>query len=454
MIVQMRLRKLSVVLAVLVLSMTLAQTTEYVHATESPNSSGMTDDGGDKPATDGDKDGDTKGDDKGDGTKEKDPKKIDELEKSIKDKQDELDRAQKEKRELQGDMSNIQKILKSLESEKANLNSYVEQLDLSLEQVQAKITTLKEMIIKKEAEVDQAQIDLDVAETDRDDQYEAMKARIKFMYEKGDNYYMNMLFSSSSFGDMVNKADYIEELAKYDRKMLENYKANCEYIQACRDGLSAEKEVLEEAKAQVEAEEENLNVLIEEKQSEIEKTESSIANKEQAIKEYEAYIAEQNSVIKALEAAVLAEQRLLAEENGVIMAYDGGSFCWPAPKYTNVSSEFGNRMHPTLGVNQFHNGVDLAAPGGSPILAAYDGVVAAATYSSTMGNYIIINHGNGLFTIYMHASALYVSEGTHVVRGQNIAAVGSTGRSTGNHLHFTVRLNGSYVSPWNYITRP
>ena len=108
-------------------------------------------------------------------------------------------------------------------------------------------------------------------------------------------------------------------------------------------------------------------------------------------------------------------------------------------------------MHPTLGVQQFHNGVDMAAPSGSAILAAYDGEVVAAAYSSTMGNYIMIDHGDGLYTIYMHASSLGVSKGQMVARGEQIAAVGSTGRSTGPHLHFGVRLNGSYVSPWNYL---
>ena len=94
----------------------------------------------------------------------------------------------------------------------------------------------------------------------------------------------------------------------------------------------------------------------------------------------------------------------------------------------------------------------MAAPSGSPILAAYDGEVVAAAYNGSMGNYVMLDHGDGLYTIYMHASALYVSKGQTVARGEKIAAVGSTGRSTGPHLHFSVRLNGSYVSPWNYLS--
>ena len=169
----------------------------------------------------------------------------------------------------------------------------------------------------------------------------------------------------------------------------------------------------------------------------------------QTVKEYEADIAEQNETIKALEAIVAEERKKLAAEQG--RKYDGGVFAWPAPSYTRISDDYGNRTHPILGTQQFHNGIDMAAPGGSAILAAYDGKVVAAAYSGSMGNYIMIDHGDSLYTIYMHASALYVSKGQEVNRGDKIAAVGSTGRSTGNHLHFSVRLNGSYVSPWSYL---
>ena len=128
-------------------------------------------------------------------------------------------------------------------------------------------------------------------------------------------------------------------------------------------------------------------------------------------------------------------------------------FKFPLASYTRVSDDYGMRIHPTLGVEQFHNGVDFAAPKGTAIYAAYDGQVVAAAYSATTANYVMIDHGDGLYTIYMHASALYVNRGDMVAKGETIAAVGSTGRSTGNHLHFSVRLNGSYVSPWGYLSQ-
>ena len=269
------------------------------------------------------------------------------------------------------------------------------------------------------------------------------------MYEKGDTLYLELFFGSDSFGDMLNKADYIEMLSAYDRKMLDEYVAQAEYVALCKEGLEEEKGVLEEAKKSVEAEEASLNELIAAKEQEINAVSYDIKNKEAAIAEYEADIAAQNETIAALEKAVAEEKAKLAAEQG--RKYDGGIFAWPAPSYTRISDDYGYRIHPILNVQQFHNGVDMAAPGGSPILAAYDGTVVSAAYSSTMGNYIMIDHGDNLYTIYMHASALYVTKGQDVVKGQKIAAVGSTGRSTGNHLHFSVRLNGSYVSPWNYL---
>ena len=269
------------------------------------------------------------------------------------------------------------------------------------------------------------------------------------MYEKGDTLFLELFLEAKSFGDMLNKADYIEMLSSYDRKMLDEYVAYAEYVALCKEGLEEEREVLEEARAAAKEEEASLNELIAAKEQEIYRVSGDIQSQEAAIKEYEASIAAENETSAALEAAVAEEKKKLAAEQA--RKYDGGMFAWPAPSYTRISDEYGNRLHPVLNVTKFHNGLDMAAPGGSPILAAYDGTVVAAAYSGSMGNYIMIDHGDSLYTIYMHASALYVSKGAEVSKGQKIAAVGSTGRSTGNHLHFGVRLNGSYVNPRNYL---
>lgn len=378
---------------------------------------------------------------------------VESLKESIRAKQAQIEEAEKEKKKIQGSITNVRAVIAGLEQEKASLEAYVTELDKNLTDVEAKIAELKELIADKEREIEETEAELEEAEETQRVQYENMKKRIKFMYEKGDTFYIDMIVNSGSFGDMLNKAYYVEKLSEYDRNKLDEYKAVCEYVAACKEQLESEKEILDAAKVKVEEEEENLNALISAKESEINSKSSDINNKQAAIKEYEAYLAEQVATIQALEAAVAAERAQLSEESGGVITYDGGMFKWPCPSYTRISDDYGNRIHPILGIEKFHNGIDLAAASGAPILAAYDGKVVAAAYNASMGNYIMINHGDGLYTIYMHASSLYVSTGDTVSRGQKIAGVGTTGRSTGNHLHFSVRRNGSYVSPWNYLSQ-
>lgn len=369
---------------------------------------------------------------------------------SIQKKEQEIAAAQNEKKSLQNSVSDVKKIKKELEQSKTNLANYITELDTKVADIQTKIEDLSTKIEVKGTEIDEKEAELEEAIKVQTAQYEAMKKRIKFMYERGDALYMELFFNSVSFSDALNKAEYIESLSAYDKRMLDEYVSYSEYVALCKQNLEEEKSVLEEAKKAQEEEEKSLNELIKDKEDEINRVNSDITNKESAIAEYEAEIKAQNETIAALEAAIREERSKLAAEQA--RRYDGGKFCNPCPSFKRISDEYGYRIHPITGAKQFHNGIDMAAAGGSPILAAYGGKVVAAAYSSSMGNYVMIDHGDSLYTIYMHASALYVSKGQEVSQGQKIAAVGSTGRSTGNHLHFSVRLNGSYVSPWNYLS--
>jgi len=372
------------------------------------------------------------------------------LEESIKQKQEAISKAENEKKKLQAGMSDIKKLVKELEKSKNNLETYVVELDGKLAAIGDKIEELKGQITAKKEEITQAKADLDHAQEVASRQYSDMKVRLKYMYEHGrEENYLSILVTAGSFADMLNQASYIEQLSSYDNQKLLEYKQNVEYVKLCKKTLEEEEAVLEAAEETLEQEQASVNTLISQKEKEINAFQSDINNKEAAIDEYEADIAAQTEVIAALEKAVAAEKAQLAEQNR--LKYDGGMFQMPCPGYTRMSSDFGWRPHPILGVNKFHNGVDFAAPAGTPILAAYNGKVVASSYNSSMGNYIMIDHGDGLYTIYMHASKLYVSAGKTVSKGEKIAAVGTTGRSTGNHLHFGVRLNGAYVSPWNYL---
>ena len=373
----------------------------------------------------------------------------DALQASIDEKEEELDNLAAQKSALQAGKANVQNIINNLRANRQELANYVAELDQEIETISSNIENYNTLIAEKEAEIANTEAELQTAIEVAENQYNAMKARIRFMYERGDVAYLEMLLSANSFADMLNKADYIEALSAYDRRKLEEYCLVIEYTRLVEEELEEEREVLEEAKTAAEEDAAAINELIQEKQEQIVASETDINTQQQAINEYDAEISAQNQIIAELEAQVAAERAALEEANR--RHYSGGVFAWPCPSYTRISDEYGWRMHPTLNVRKFHNGIDMAAPGGSPILAAYDGDVVAAGYSSSMGNYIMIDHGDGLYTIYMHASALYVSKGQEVSRGQTIAAVGSTGRSTGNHLHFGVRLNGEYVDPNSYL---
>lgn len=370
---------------------------------------------------------------------------------SIQEKEQEIKKAKEQVSGLKSDLTDVEKLKKELEQSKNDLTAYVQQLDGQLADIQDKIAQYNTMITEKEEEIVETARDLDEAQARQEQQYAAMKKRIQFMYERSDSFYMETLFGSNSIAGIVNRADYIEALSRYDRQKLDEYVETRQYVELCKEALETEKQLLDEAKEAVEQEEANVTTLIGEKEAQIVAVSGDISNKEAAIKEYEAMIAQENAEIAALEKAVAEEKARLEAENAKARVYNGGMFAWPCPGYKRISDEYGNRIHPILGTQQFHNGLDMAASSGTPILAAYDGDVVAAAYSGSMGNYIMIDHGSGLYTIYMHCSALYVSKGQSVSKGQNIAAVGSTGRSTGPHLHFSVRLNGSYTSPWNYL---
>lgn len=369
---------------------------------------------------------------------------------SVSQKQSQLSNAKNEKTSLENKISKLEELKKELESSKRNLTSYVTELDSDLNQIQVHIAELNELVSEKESEIEAAKVRLKEAKEDEVEQYKQMKERIRFMYEKRDMTFLEILVNATGIVDLLNKATYIEQLSTYDREMLDKYKETKKVIAELQENLEKEQDILLAAKEEAQENESVMETMISDKQKQIAAYDEDIATNEAAIKEYEEQIAAQDATIKSLEAAVAAALRAASVSgNGIV--YGGGAFAWPAPSYSRISDDYGWRIHPTLNVQQFHNGIDMAAPSGSPILAAADGEVIEASYSATMGNYMMINHGSGLFTIYMHASSLGVSKGETVSKGQQIGAVGSTGRSTGPHLHFSVRQNGSYVSPWAYL---
>ncbi len=359
-------------------------------------------------------------------------------------KQSEIEAAQQEQENIKNSISSLEAIVADLQSQKEDLSSYIESVDASISELEDKISSYESLIAQKEEEIAEREAELEAALLQEQEQYEDMCERIQYMYETDTASYLEIILGAGNFADMLNWAEYVEQLTSYDYETLQLYILQCEYIELVKEQLSEEQETLEAAKEALEAEEESLASLKAQKEQDILAYQSDINSTEAEISGLEGDLEYETALIEQLESEI--------EQITSSYSYDGGMFCWPCPSYTAISSDYGWRTDPIDGSTSFHNGVDMAAAEGSSILAAYDGTVVAASYNWSMGNYVTINHGNGLYTIYMHASKLYVSEGDNVSKGDLIAAVGATGRVTGAHLHFTVRLDGAYVSPWSYLT--
>lgn len=368
--------------------------------------------------------------------------------------------SQSQRQAISDSLTDLQQVKEELEASKADLTAYVTQLDGQLTEMQTRISSLEDQIGEKEEEISRTQQELEEARQRQSDQYANMKKRIQFIYEKGDDYPLEALLASGSLSEMLNKATYIEMLSSYDTELLQSYKEQTELVKVTEENLEQDKATLQTARDGVATEQAAMQQLMDEKQAQVQSLTASIGSQQQSIEQYEQQMAEQDAQIAALEEQVREEEKTLKEQQAAEAAaaaaaagyqYTGGQFVWPAPSYTRITSPYGYRVHPIYGVTKFHSGIDMAAPMGSPILAAANGVVVGAAYNSSMGNYVMIDHGNGLFTVYMHSSQLEVSKGDTVTAGQEIAKVGSTGASTGPHLHFSVRKDGQYTDPSPYL---
>ncbi len=372
---------------------------------------------------------------------------------SIEAKKDEIADATKEQNNIKNSISDMKKIVAGLEAKKADLDDYIESIDKTMTNIQEKINSYENLITEKEAELALREQELLDAEAQEAEQYVSMQKRIQYLYESGGSNYLEAVFEAGSFSTMLNRAEYVEQIAAYDNQMLHDYIMYREYIALCKKSVEQEKITLDESVAALEEEKGTLEAVRKQKAKDLAAYEDNIALTEASIRELEADLKYQTDLIASLEKEITDEQREILKANGITLGYDGSGFANPAPSYRAISSEFGWRKDPFTGLSAYHNGIDMAAAEGTPIVAAYTGIVGEASYNSSMGNYIYLEHGDGLRTIYLHASKLYVKKDDIVIKGEVIGAVGSTGRSTGPHLHFSVRLNGEYVSPWNYLKK-
>lgn len=409
---------------------------------------------------------------------------------------DSLKDAKQEKENLENALNEAKELVSDLKDSKSDIKSKVTQLDAKLTKISTDITNLEAQLETKNTEISDTKEVLAQAKEDERTQYKNMKVRIQYMYENSRTSYVEQLISAGSFSEFISIVEYIREMSAYDRAMLEKYQKAQESVTVAKEELEKEKSELEEMQKQVEEEKQAVQTLLSAKESELVSVNQNLKEASSQADAYAAEIEAQNDIIAQIQQAEAAkkaarekaraeaeakakaeaEAKAKAEqeqENSTEMpgeeetestentsevslpedTYNGGAFIWPCPSSTRVTSEYGQRISPTAGASSNHKGIDIGASYGADIVAAADGTVVFSGYSNTGGNYVMIDHGGSLYTVYMHASSLCVEKGATVTRGQVIAKVGSTGISTGNHLHFGVSLNGSYVSPWNYLSK-
>lgn len=350
---------------------------------------------------------------------------------------------------LKSDISTVESKIKELKNSKSNLQSYINQLDGQMNTLSSQIKKLEDDIAATEDDIAARTEELEKAEADAQDQYEMMKTRICYLYENGNPSMLAAFLEADSMADMINRVEYARQVSEYDQRMMQKLSDTMQDIKEQKEALEEEKQEQEDLLSEVQAQKQAVNKAMDAKTAEINSYQEQINSASGEQSEYEKQLNEQEKLLAQVENQIAAA----AAAKAAASDGDGGSsgFMWPCPASHRITSTFGNRTAPVAGASTYHKGIDIGASSGSAIVAAASGRVTTSAYSSSAGNYVVISHGNGISTVYMHASARYVSEGDVVSKGQTIAAVGSTGFSTGPHLHFGVIVNGSYVNPLGYV---
>lgn len=386
---------------------------------------------------------------------------------------DENDKEEKEQQieALEQEKEEQNQALNSMQTDKANTEAEIESLDSQLASVQTEIDTTNSELEQTEAALEQTKKDLEAAREKEKKQYETLKLRIKVMYKKGDTGYLEILLAAEDITSLLNSTEYISKISDYDSNLLQSLQETRAQIEELEKQQEEEVARITQLKEELEAQETELQGILDEKAAYIQSLNATIEYTEEYIQELEENISMEQQALAEIEAEIRAAAAAAAAEaaasgggessgggyvEDVSNAYKpsyGGGWVWPSDT-TYLTDTFGYQDWR----GGSHNGIDIGASYGSPIYAAASGTVWIAGYSSSAGNWVVIDHGGGVLTVYMHASALYVSSGQYVSAGQSIAAVGSTGWSTGPHLHFGVMVgssggyDGYWVDPLGYVS--
>ncbi len=351
--------------------------------------------------------------------------------------------------------------IKDIVAKKNVIDQEIGLLHAEVNNINEQIGAFSLLIADKQDELDNAQDRYDTMNSD-------YKTRIRAMEEDGTLSYWEVLFKATSFSNLLDRINMVDEIAASDRRRLKELGEAADAVASAKEDLALEKAELEVTKAELDETQKELDAKREEadavikeliaKGEEIEGLKEELEGEDQMLLAQIAAMEKEYTAAKAAEyAAYMATYTTVppatSATGGGTTSAPVGSSNWLRPcSYVKVSSPFGPRTSPTAGASTYHQGIDLAGSAGTPIYASRTGRVTLATYSNSAGYYVSINHGDGYSSIYMHMTNFVVSAGQTVSAGQLIGYMGSTGISTGNHLHFGIALNGAYVNPASYLS--
>ena len=366
----------------------------------------------------------------------------------------EVDKKKKELNNSQNKMDDLKGKISDVKDEKQDVLAQLKKLESQAAAVQNDINSLDNKIASKQAEIKQTNKNLESAVADYNSQKDTYDQRVRAMYMNGPSGYLAILLDAENFSDFISRADITKKVMEYDINLLKGMKEKQDKIEAARNKLTAENDQLVKLEQDAKGKKSEICSINSEKKSYYDKLERDQ-------KSYEVAFAEQERASKQLEKEI---QSILARSSSANRSSSrgAGSVTYSGDKggilrvsdigrMPQVTSYYGYRYHPVLHVNKLHTGVDIGVPTGTPVYAMADGVVIVAGYNGAYGNVVVISHGGDLTSLYGHNSQILVSVGQNVKKGQMISKSGSTGFSTGPHLHFEVDNGGQPIDPSPYL---
>ncbi len=356
--------------------------------------------------------------------------------------QAEIDALKSEQAESRLRQQELKEQLDAVKDDQAAAQQKRNILTQQLEAINSEIENIDAQIAYYDGEIAQKESERVEAVAREEEQYQLFCERVRLMEENGTVSYWSILFNAESFSDMLDRLTDIDAVMAYDNQVMDQLVETRRQIEQLKADLESARAGQETARAEQEAKKAEQQAKVAEAQKLLDQINADVA-------EVNRQLEAESAAAKEIQAEIARKQKALEEErrqNNITIDSES-SYLWPLPGYYKLSSLFGYRIHPITGKAHSHTGIDVPAPGGTPILAAKSGQVVTSASHYSYGNYVVIDHGNGASTLYAHMSSRAVSEGQMVTQGQVIGYVGTTGSSNGNHLHLEVRENYTRVDP-------